>query len=221
MAEYRATLDVLSDPICPWCYIGKAKLDRALAERPGHGLDIFWRIYQLNPEMPPEGMDRTEYLETKFGGPQNARVVYDRIRIAGEEAGLDLDFSKIARTPNTFDAHRLIRWARSGGHQQAVVDALFIRYFEKGEDIGDRGVLMDVATKEGMDTDLLTRLYADDADRDLLGNEEALARQMGVTGVPTFILAEKFALVGAQEPEAWFDLLDRLGDTDATEQSPD
>ena len=215
MEEPRATLDILSDPICPWCYIGKAKLDRALAQRPDHGLDIFWRPYQLNPDMAAEGMDRTEYLETKFGGPERAQMIYGQIRDAAVAAGLNVDFARIERTPNTFDAHRLIRWARSGGHQQAVIDSLFIRYFERGEDIGDRGVLMDVAREVGMDLDLVTRLYDEDADRDLLTNEEALARQMGVSGVPTFILGEKFALVGAQETAAWLEVLDRLSSDEA------
>lgn len=210
MEEPRATLDVLSDPICPWCYIGKVKLDRALEQRPDHGLDIFWRPYQLNPEMPSAGMDRTEYLETKFGGPERARTIYGQIEDAAKAAGLNVDFSKIKRTPNTFDAHRLIRWARSGGHQQAVIDSLFTRYFEQGQDIGDRAVLMDVATEVGMDLDVLNRLYEEDADREMLANEEALARQMGITGVPTFILSEKFALVGAQETAAWLDVIDRL-----------
>lgn len=210
MENARVALDILSDPICPWCYIGKAKLDRALAQRPDHGLDIFWRPYQLNPEMPPGGMDRTAYLETKFGGPERARQIYGQIEDAAKDAGLSVDFSRISRTPNTFDAHRLIRWARSGGHQQAVIDSLFIRYFEHGEDIGDRDVLMQTAEKAGMDTALLARLYDEDADRDLLANEEALARQMGVNGVPTFILGEKYALVGAQETKAWLDVLDRL-----------
>jgi len=210
MDDPRATLDVLSDPICPWCYIGKVKLDRALAQRPDHELDIFWRPYQLNPEMPRDGMDRMTYLETKFGGPERAKAIYGQIESAAVAAGLNVDFSKITLTPNTFDAHRLIRWARDSGHQQAVVDSLFIRYFEQGQDIGDRDLLMEVADEVGLDKELLVRLYAEDADRDLLTNEENLARQMGVSGVPTFILSEKFAFVGAQETAAWLDVLDRL-----------
>ena len=210
MEETRATLDVLSDPICPWCYIGKVKLDRALAQRPDHDLDIFWRPYQLNPEMPAEGMDRMTYLETKFGGPDRAKAIYGQIESAALAAGLNVDFSKIKRTPNTFDAHRLIRWARSTGHQQAVVDSLFVRYFEQGEDIGDRALLLEVAERVGLDQELLVRLYDEAADRDLLSNEEALARQMGVSGVPTFILGEKFAFVGAHVTKAWLDVLDRL-----------
>jgi len=212
MEDARATLDVLSDPICPWCYIGKVKLDCALKQRPAHGLDIFWRPYQLNPDMPVDGMDRMTYLEKKFGGPERAKSIYGQIESAAVAAGLNVDFSKIKRTPNTFDAHRLIRWARSTGDQQAIVDSLFIRYFERGEDIGNRDLLLEVAGEAGMDHVLLRRLYDEDADRDLLTNEEALARQMGVSGVPTFILSEKFAFVGAQETAAWLDVLDRLAD---------
>ena len=212
MEASHASLDILSDPICPWCYIGKVKLDRALAQRPEHGLDIFWRPYQLNPQMPAAGMDRTEYLETKFGGPERARAIYGQIRDAAIATGLPVDFDKITRTPNTFDAHRLIRWSRSDGHQQAVVDSLFARYFERGEDIGDRSVLMDVAAEVGMDADVLMGLFDADADRDLLTGEEAMAREMGVSGVPTFIVGQKFALSGAQETTAWLDVLDRLSE---------
>ncbi len=221
MEASHASLDILSDPICPWCYIGKVKLDRALAQRPEHGLDISWRPYQLNPEMPAAGMDRTEYLETKFGGPERARAIYGQIRDAAIAAGLTVDFDKITRTPNTFDAHRLIRWSRSGGHQQTVVDSLFARYFERGEDIGDRSVLMEVAAEVGMDSSVLTRLYDEDADRELLTDEETMARQMGVSGVPTFIIGKEFALVGAQETSAWLDVLDRLSNESDKVQLPD
>jgi len=210
MEQTRATLDIISDPICPWCYIGKVKLDRALAQRPDHGLDIFWRPFQLNPDMPAEGMDRMTYLETKFGGPERAKEIYGRIEDAAAAAGLTVDFAKIKRTPNTFDAHRLIRWARTHELQQPVMDSLFTRYFERGEDIGDRKVLLDVGTEAGLDTKWLTRLYDEDADRDVVTKEEASARQMGISGVPTFILGEKYALSGAQEAETWLDALDRL-----------
>ncbi len=220
MQEPRATLDILSDPICPWCYIGKAKLDRALAQRPDHGFEVFWRPFQLNPDMAAGGMDRTEYLETKFGGPERAQAIYGQIRDAAGAAGLNVNFDKIKRTPNTFDAHRLIRWSRSGGHQQAVVDALFIRYFERGEDIGDRDVLIEVAREAGMDIALLEKLYADDADREMLTTEEAQARQMGVSGVPMFVLNQKYALSGAQETSAWLDVIDRMAAEGNLEQPP-
>jgi len=205
------SLDILSDPICPWCYIGKAKLDAALAEAPGAALDIQWRAYQLNPDMPEGGMGRAEYLENKFGGPEGARGVYGRIEQAVRDAGLPLDFGRITRTPNTLDAHRLIRWAQTTGAQDAVVDALFAAYFVNGVDIGDRDALVAIGEGQGMDGDLLRRLYAEDADRALLLNEDALAREMGVTGVPCFVVNETYALVGAQETATWREVLARLG----------
>ena len=204
------TLDILSDPICPWCYIGKAKLDAALREAPDVALDIHWRCYRLNPDMPEGGMGRADYLNRKFGGPEGARGVYGRIEQAVRDAGLPLDFSKITRTPNTLDAHRLIRWARTTGKQEAVVDALFAGYFVNGIDIGDRDALIAIGVEQGMDEDLLRRLYAEDADRALLENEDALAREMGVTGVPCFVIEETYALVGAQETATWRDVLARL-----------
>lgn len=204
------TLDIVSDPICPWCYIGKVKLDRALAARPGKRFEIQWRIFQLNPEMPPEGMDRRTYLETKFGGPDAAQQVYSNVEKAALAAGLEIDFGRIPRTPNTLDAHRLIRWARSGGRQHDLVGALFTAYFEEYRDIGDRDTLIEIGAEHGMDRELVTRLFEEDADRGVLVNEDALSRQMGISGVPCFILAEKYALVGAQETETWFDVLDKL-----------
>ena len=206
----RPTLDILSDPICPWCYIGKAKLDAALAQTGPVDIDMQWRTYQLNPEMPEGGMDRQEYLQNKFGGPEGAKQVYGRIEDAVRAAGLPLDFSKIKRTPNTLDAHRLIRWSQTTGKQDAVVDALFAAYFLNGVDIGDRDALIEIGAGQGMDADLLKQLYSEDQDRSLLLNEDALARQMGVSGVPCFIIGEKYALVGAQETATWLDVFDRI-----------
>ena len=134
-------LDILSDPICPWCYIGKANLDRALEAHPDHPFVIEWHPFQLNPDMPPEGMDRRAYLEAKFGGREAAVQVYARIAEAAKAAGLSIAFDKIERTPNTLDAHRLIHWAGVEGRQTAVVTRLFKAYFEAGQDIGDRDVL--------------------------------------------------------------------------------
>lgn len=218
MEAAQPTLDILSDPICPWCYIGKAKLDAALAQRPDHGLDIQWRTYQLNPEMPAEGMGRQDYLDNKFGGRAGADQVYGRIEDAVKSAGLPSDFSKMKRTPNTLDAHRLIRWSRSAGQQDAVVDALFTAYFCDGQDIGDREILLGIGENLGLDGALLRRLYDEDADRSVLLNEDALARQMGVTGVPCFILGEKYALVGAQETAKWLEVIDRIQHSESPEE---
>lgn len=204
------TLDIISDPICPWCYIGKARLDQAMAETGIDPFDVNWRIFQLNPDMPPEGMDRKQYLEAKFGGPEGAERVYSRVRAVAAETGLDLKFDAIPRTPNTFDAHRLIRWAKATGNQTAVVQQLFRRYFELGQDISDRETLLDVAVSAGMEREVVAQLLAGDADRDELAAEEETARQMGVTGVPCFIIGGRYVIQGAQDPETWKKVLVEL-----------
>ena len=203
-------IDIVSDPICPWCYIGKAKLDEALATRPEHKFELKWRIFQLNPDMPAEGMGRRAYLQGKFGGPEGADQIYGKIEQAAIAAGLDIDFAKIDRTPNTLNAHRLIRWAVSSGRQHELVGSLFDAYFRQGKDIGDIPTLIELGMGVGLDEDLLKRLFAEDADRSVLMNEDALGRQMGISGVPCFILQEKFALVGAQEVDTWLNVFDRV-----------
>ncbi len=203
-------LDILSDPICPWCYIGKANLDRALASRPDHPFVIEWHPFQLNPDMPEDGMDRRAYLETKFGGKDNAIKVYARIAEAAEKAGLKIDFAKIETTPNTIDAHRLIHWAGLEGRQTAAVSRLFKAYFEEGRDIGDHTVLLDIAEGIGMDRAMTERLLSSDADADEIRARDAHTRDRGVTGVPTFVLANQHVLPGAQPPELWQQVLDDL-----------
>ncbi len=211
------TLDIISDPICPWCYIGKARLDQAIAEAGIDPFDISWRIFQLNPTMPPGGMDRKEYLETKFGGPGGAEQVYSRIRQTAASSGLDLDFDGIKRTPNTFDAHRLIRWAKATGNQTAVMQQLFHRYFEKGEDTSDHEVLPDVAVSAGMERPVVARLLASDADRDTPAEEEAAARGMAVSGVPCFVVGGRYVLQGAQDVETRKKVIAEIGETLAKE----
>ncbi len=203
-------LDIVSDPICPWCYIGKAKLDRAIAETGLNPFDVVWRIFQLNPDMPPDGMDRRAYLEAKFGGPQGARQVYSRVEDAARAAGLKVDFDAIQRTPNTMDAHRLIRWSETSGAQSAVVDDLFERYFEKGEDISNHALLLDVAEAAGMEREVVERLLQGDADRETLAEEDAAARRIGVSGVPCFIVGGKYVLQGAQDTETWVKVIQEL-----------
>lgn len=204
------TLDIISDPICPWCYIGKARLDAAIAETGINPFQTHWRIFELNPDMPPEGMDRKAYLEAKFGGPEGAEQVYSRIRREAERSGLDLKFERIARTPNTFDAHRLIRWAQAQGVQDRVADELFRRYFEQGADISDHAVLLDVAEAAGMEREVVARLLEGDADREALRKEEESIRGMGVQGVPCFVIGGKYVLQGAQESETWKQVLTEL-----------
>jgi predicted DsbA family dithiol-disulfide isomerase len=200
-------LDILSDPICPWCYIGKANLDRALEAHPDHPFEIEWHPFQLNPEMPEDGMDRRTYLETKFGGKEAAVQVYARVEEAAREAGLKLDFAGIQRTPNTINAHRLIHWAGLEGRQTAAVSRLFKAYFEEGKDIGDKDVLLDIAEGIEMDRDLVDRLLATNSDLEDLRARDAHARERGVTGVPTFVIANQHVAPGAQPPELWANVI--------------
>lgn len=203
-------LDIISDPICPWCYIGKAKLDRALEAAPDHPFDITWKPFQLNPDMPAEGMDRREYLELKFGGREGAVKVYSEIAKMAEETGLDIAFEKITRTPNTINAHRLIHWARAEHCQTPVVSQLFKRYFREGQDISDHEVLVDIVKTAGMDTDLVARLLVGDVDLAEVRAEDAGAREMGVQGVPCFIIGTKYVVSGAQSPEMWGTVIEEI-----------
>jgi len=206
-------LDILSDPICPWCLIGKAQLDRALAAHLDHPFEIEWHPFQLNPDMPAEGMDRREYLETKFGGRQNAVRVYAGIAEAAEAAGVAINFEAIERTPNTLDAHRLIHWAGLEGRQTAVVSFLFRAYFREGRDIGDHSVLLDIAETAGLDRAMTERLLTSDADADDIRARDAHARARGVTGVPTFVIGNQHVVAGAQPPELWAKVIEDLSKT--------
>ena len=199
MDKQPLQLDVVSDVMCPWCYIGKRRLETAIAEAE-LALDIRWRPFQLDPTLPPGGKDRKIYLAEKFGSIERARELYENIRQAGEAENIPFAFGNIAVSPNTLDAHRLIRWAGdvNAATQDSVVEALFEAYFVNGKHIGDHDTLVRIAKKAGMDADLAAELLSGDADRDLVTDEIAQAQAMGVTGVPTFIVANKYALVGAQ-----------------------
>lgn len=205
------SLVVISDPICPWCFIGKRRLDRALAARPDHPFAVEWRPFMLNPDMAPEGMDRRAYLEAKFGGPEGAAAVYGRIaRTAGED-GLALDFDAIARTPSTLDAHRLIGWARESGADHAMAEAIFAAYFQRGVDIGDRDALAALAPAAGLDPATVRRRLDGDADAEAVRREAAAAREAGVDGAPTFIIGGRRAVAGAQPTAFWLSAIDQLG----------
>ena len=196
-------LDIMSDPICPWCYIGKTHLDKALAAVPEHPFVIEWHPFQLNPDMPDAGMDRREYLERKFGGKDGAVRAYAPVVEHAENAGLKIDFEGMKRTPNTLDAHRLIHWAGIEGKQDAVVDALFKAYFVDARDIGSHEVLADIADSVGMDAAVVLKLLQSDADREDIRTRDSHSREMGVSSVPTYIVANQHAVPGAQPPELW------------------
>ena len=201
----KATIqvDVVSDVMCPWCYIGKRRLEQALEQLDNVDVNINWRPFQLDPTLPPEGRDRKEYLETKFGGPEKAKEIYSRIENAGRAEGLNFDFNAIAVSPNTIDAHRLIRWSANEGQdvQDKLVEHLFHIFFMEGAHIGKHEVLVDAAKQAGMDASIVAALLATDQDRDAVTAEIATAQQMGVSGVPCFIIDNKYAVMGAQEPD--------------------
>jgi predicted DsbA family dithiol-disulfide isomerase len=203
-------LDIFSDPICPWCMIGKAHLERALEARASHTFEVEWHPFQLNPDMPADGVDRRQYLEVKFGGKDRAVEIYARVEAAAKAAGVAIDFAAIPRVPNTLNAHRLIHWAGQDGKQNAAVAALFRAYWQQGRDIGDAEVLAEIAAECGLDRAVVARLLASDADLEVIVARDAHARTRGVNAVPTFVLADQYVLSGAQGPELWLQVIDEL-----------
>jgi predicted DsbA family dithiol-disulfide isomerase len=194
------TIDVVSDAVCPWCFIGKKKLDMAMAAMPDIIFDVRWRPYQLDATIPPGGMPRREYMARKFG-EDRLPAIHDKLREAGRDVGLAFEFDKIAVSPNTLDAHRLIRWAQSTGAQHAVVERLFRMFFLEGRDIGDAATLTEAAVDAGMEKAVVERLLSGDADADAVREEIAVAQRLGVTGVPFFIFDGRIGVSGAQPPE--------------------
>ena len=201
-------IDIFSDTICPWCLIGKRRLEKALALRPDLEVAVHWRTFQLNPQMPPEGMDRQTYLSMKFGGADNARTVYDRIRGAGAEEDIDFAFEDIKRTPNTIRSHRLVRWAAGQGRETEAVEALFQAYFFRGQDIGDLEVLTAAAQEAGLDAAEARAFLESEALQAELQDEDRQARGLGIDGVPCFVFNGRHALAGAQSPKILAQMLD-------------
>lgn len=201
-------LEIISDVICPWCYLGAANLLRALtAQGDGHPFAIRWRPFLLDPTLPPEGMDRSAYLWRKFGDLSGVEAAHRRLDEMGREAGLRFRFDLIRRTPSSVDAHRLIRWAEPEGLQTRTAMALFARYFEAGEDISEPSVLTAAAAEAGLDPAVVARLLEGDSDRADVREEARAAAEMGVTGVPTFLLGGRYAVSGAQPVEVWTRLI--------------
>lgn len=205
-------IDVVSDVVCPWCYIGKRHLESALAllEREGEPLPVVrWHPFELNPGLPREGIDRRDYLERKFGGPARAAQIYDRVRRAGTQAGIAFDFERIALQPNTRDAHRLIAWAQNRGDAEPVVERLFRAYFIEGRFLGSHEVLAELADEAGEDREAAATFLASAVGDAEIGEAEARAASLGITGVPFFIVDGRYGLSGAQPAEAIADALRR------------
>jgi len=198
-------IDIVSDVICPWCFIGKRRLERALAsEAPGE-IQIGWRPFQLNPDMPVEGMSRKDYLRAKFGKDDGGER-YKHVIAAGLEEGIPFAFERMQRTPNTVRAHRLIRWGESNGRADEIVEALFVAYFAQARDVGDIDVLADVAGHAGLDAAAARAYLESDEDDALVREEDAFARKVGIDGVPAFVIERKYLISGAQPPETFADV---------------
>jgi predicted DsbA family dithiol-disulfide isomerase len=196
-------IDVVSDVVCPWCYLGKRRLEAALKQ--DGAAQIRWRPYQLDPSIPAAGLDRRAYMRAKFGDGSRLAEVHARLKALGAEVGVAFDFEAIQRAPNTLDAHRLIRFASEAGLADAVTERLFADYFERGRDIGDRAVLAEIARDCGLG-DVTARLSSGEG-ADEVRQEIDEARQMGVEGVPFFVFASKYALSGAQSPAVFAEAL--------------
>jgi predicted DsbA family dithiol-disulfide isomerase len=213
MAERQTlTIDVVSDVVCPWCYLGQKRLDNAMAAAADVDIAVTWRPFQLDPTIPPEGMDRKAYMRAKFGDEARLRDAHARLEALGAAEGIDYAFDAIKVSPNTLDAHRVIRWAgaNSPEAQNKLVRRLFKLYFEEGADIGDRAVLARAAGDAGMDAAVVETLLASDADRDAVANEAATASRMGVTGVPCFLFEGKYAVMGAQDVSTLTDAIKQI-----------
>jgi len=203
------TIDVVSDVVCPWCYLGKKRLERTLASEQDGAIAVRWRPYQLDPSIPKGGLDRQTYMINKFGNDGRIEAAHQRLSALGAEEGIAFAFDKIQRAPNTLDAHRLIRWAFAAGAQDRIVDRLFKLYFEEGRDIGDRALLIETAGECGLDKEIVAKLFEEGADEEAVRAEIAEAQSLGVTGVPFFIFAQRFGVPGAQTSDVLAEALNR------------
>ncbi len=204
------SLDIVSDVACPWCYVAKSYLWRALEQRPDHPFRIQWHPFQLNPDLPPGGMDRAEYMAARFGDRAAIVKIHEPLLAHAERAGAVLDLPAITRTPNTRDAHRLIHWAGLQGRQSPMVERLMRAYWAEGRDIGDATTLTVLAADAGLDPDVTARLLASDADTDEITRREAHSRERGIAAVPTFVIAGKYVVQGAQPTDMWLGVIDDL-----------
>lgn len=204
-------IDVYSDVVCPWCYIGERRLAKALAERPDMGFEVRWRPFQLQPGMPEGGLPWEEFTVQKFGGEENARAAFTRVVAAGEPDGIRFRFDRVASAPNTVDAHRLILFAGDRGRQWEVAEALFRAYFTEGRDLNDRRDLVDLASGAGLEAAEVGRYLAGEEGIFQVGSSQEEARRLGITGVPFYVFDGRHALYGAQPVEVFAEALDVVG----------
>jgi predicted DsbA family dithiol-disulfide isomerase len=210
MAERQAiSIDVVSDVVCPWCFVGQKRLDKAIEAAPDVAVKVRWRPYQLDASIPAGGIDRKQYMLAKFGSEERLRQIHERLAGVGQDEGIAFALDAITVSPNTLDAHRLIRWAGGMGPetQDKMVRRLFELYFEEGQNIGDHAVLAEAARQCGLDGALVQSLLASDADRAAVTAEIQTASRMGVTGVPCFLIEGRYAVMGAQDPATLADAI--------------
>jgi predicted DsbA family dithiol-disulfide isomerase len=206
-------IDVISDVVCPWCFIGKRNLERALetwrAKHPDDKPTVRWHPFQLNPQLPGGGVPRKQYLENKFGGPERAKEIYARVSAAGKRAGIDFAFDNIQVQPNTIDAHRLMHYAGEHGKQDEMAEVIFRRYFVEGADLSNRQTLAHIGEQAGLNRNEVAAYLAGDTDRALIEEQDRRARAIGVEGVPFFIFNQRHALSGAQPPEVIVEAMEK------------
>ena len=215
-------VDIVSDTICPWCYIGKRRFERALDISGRNDVALSWRPFQLNPDMPAEGMSRDDYVRAKFGGGDRPRQIYQAIAESGREAGIEFQFSRIRRTPNTILSHRLVYWSAKNERQDETVGELFKAYFEEGLDVGDLDTLVEIARRARLDPLRARRFLTGDDGRQEVVASDVYARRLGINGVPCFIVNRKYAVSGAQPPSAFvevFNLAERDAATSAAQST--
>jgi len=203
-------IDVVSDVVCPWCFIGKRRLEKALALKPDVPVEVHWHPYFLNDWVPPEGMAREDYLTTKFGSPERYSGIAQRVTAAAAEEGLTYAADRMKRQPNTTDCHRLIRWAGGIGKSAEMKQKLMDLYFSEGADLTNRAVLLQAATEVGLDADDVREALASDADVEDVTREAQSAKEAGIEGVPCFIFAGRYAVSGAQAPEYLASMIERV-----------
>lgn len=203
-------LDIFSDTVCPWCYIGKKRLENALNKYKSLKIKQTWRPFQLNPGMPPDGMDRQEYLISKFGSSDAAKTVYENIYEEGVKEGINFNFDLIEVTPNSFNSHRLLALAYNANIQEKVLDDLFESYFLHGKDIGDPNILLQIAIKHNIDAEEFKSYLSDQENIEPLANEEIQAKKMGISSIPTFIINKQIVINGAQTSENFELIFEKL-----------
>jgi predicted DsbA family dithiol-disulfide isomerase len=194
-------IKMFSDTICGWCYIGKERLKQALREVGGNGIKVANLPFQLNPDMPLEGMDRIQYIKKKFGSIENAKPMYDNMILQGQQENLEIKLDKIKKTPNTAKSHLLIDYAKLNKVENEVMDSIFESYFFKAKDIGDENVLLEIGKKHDLDIKGLEKFITQKENLQKIDKLDTIAKQMGISGVPFYIFNDKISISGAETVE--------------------